>query len=643
VTTATGEARPRSGLVDIGGEINACVNEIHGWARTLGDAAAADALRAHAARPAPVTTVVVAGETKRGKSSLLNALLGSPGLSPVDVDVATASWVRFAQGPVAARVVPADGGAPVTIEVDDLGRWVSLPATGDDEALERSLSVHHVEVDLPAPVLGGLVLVDTPGVGGLHAGHGRLTLAALDDATALVFVTDAGAPMSEPELVFLEQAAERVAAVVIVVTKIDDRPGWKRVIEENRANLAARGSRFGRAPMIGVSSVLAEQARRASSDGDHELAADLRRASGFAELEGTLMTRIRPAGRALAAANTLQLARSIGSRLERRLSDAAVAAGGDPEATTALEAEQRRLADLQGARAEWGTRLDRLLNVDARADVRNLVRSRTQELRETWEARCLAAGRGDRERLIVELDADLDALWSSATATARELVAGAARQIVEGILADDEVAGLAEVGGGARGPLGEFRSAQSGAVDALATAGGAMGGYMLVARGIDVALLLFGGPVGGAAALTGMAGTALGAVPVAGAGAWAFLSRSVRGTHSQRVELRSWGAREIDRVGADLHAELERSLGRCRVEISDAVRNRLVIRESEVAAALASARSAAARSTAERDALRREVATRLARLRQDLSAVDDLLVRVLRAARLTARPREDGR
>src|SRR6187200_2911257 len=40
--------------------------------------------------------IVVVGEVKRGKSSLVNALLGHTGLSPVEVDVATNSFLRFA-------------------------------------------------------------------------------------------------------------------------------------------------------------------------------------------------------------------------------------------------------------------------------------------------------------------------------------------------------------------------------------------------------------------------------------------------------------------------------------------------------------------------------------------------------------------
>ena len=60
-----------------------------------------------------VSSVVIVGETNRGKSSLVNALLSAPGLSPVDADVATSTYLVFQHGPSWAargdartRVVP---------------------------------------------------------------------------------------------------------------------------------------------------------------------------------------------------------------------------------------------------------------------------------------------------------------------------------------------------------------------------------------------------------------------------------------------------------------------------------------------------------------------------------------------------------
>ena len=57
-------------------------------------------------------TVVVVGEAKRGKSSLINALINVPGLSPVDSRVATSTYIMFRRGPKprSVRAAPAHRG-----------------------------------------------------------------------------------------------------------------------------------------------------------------------------------------------------------------------------------------------------------------------------------------------------------------------------------------------------------------------------------------------------------------------------------------------------------------------------------------------------------------------------------------------------
>jgi len=66
---------------------------------------AAEVGRARSVKPARPTIVVV-GETKRGKSSLINALVNVPGLSPVDPQVATSTYITIQHGPqLTARAI----------------------------------------------------------------------------------------------------------------------------------------------------------------------------------------------------------------------------------------------------------------------------------------------------------------------------------------------------------------------------------------------------------------------------------------------------------------------------------------------------------------------------------------------------------
>jgi predicted GTPase len=214
-------------------------------AQASGDPDAENRLRAELAKPpAPRTSVMVVGENKRGKSSLLNALLGQPGLLPVDTDVATSGHlaITHADKPGARVSAVSEAGDEHTVEIplESIGTYASMAGNPDNVQ-----NVRAVEIGLDHPLLArGLTLVDTPGVGGLEAGHTAITLAQLPYADALVFVLDPNAPMTAPELAFLEEATKRIETVLFVLTKTDAFPGWPKIVEDNRELIAARAPRF---------------------------------------------------------------------------------------------------------------------------------------------------------------------------------------------------------------------------------------------------------------------------------------------------------------------------------------------------------------------------------------------------------------
>ncbi len=129
--------------------------------------------------------------------------------------------------------------APVDISPEALSEWVSV---AENPGNRRSVSF--VDVGVPTGLLQGLVLVDTPGAGGLDASHARITMTAVQQADALVFVLDAAAPLSRPELAFLQEASERIDRVLLVLTKRDLFPGWPAVLDEDRRLLQEYAPRF---------------------------------------------------------------------------------------------------------------------------------------------------------------------------------------------------------------------------------------------------------------------------------------------------------------------------------------------------------------------------------------------------------------
>jgi Dynamin family len=105
--------------------------------------------------------VVVVGEFKKGKSTLVNALIGQQ-LLPVSLRPMTAvtTVVRYAPEP-RALAFPRGPGAPKEIPLAELAAYVGTSADGPDE----SARLRYVQVTAPLPSLAGLELVDTPGLG----------------------------------------------------------------------------------------------------------------------------------------------------------------------------------------------------------------------------------------------------------------------------------------------------------------------------------------------------------------------------------------------------------------------------------------------------------------------------------------------
>lgn len=317
-----------------------------------------DRVRAAGARlTRPATAVCVVGEFKQGKSSLVNGLLGVE-VCPVDDDLATSAitLVRYGEqlGAVIRRKV--DGKAVAEqIPVEQLSEWVSEAGNpGNHKGVER------VEITAPGAILKqGLVLVDTPGMGGLGAGHAAATLSFLPFADGVILVSDASAELSAPELAFLQRASELCPTVLFAQTKIDLYPAWPTIVERNRGHLSRAGIDIG---VVCVSSTLR---RAALTRKDRELNG----ASHFPELIAALGSKVVEPAKATAADRCAADARSIASLLRAGLSEekALLADPSKLAATMAeLDAAKARLEHLRGPAAKWaqllGDRVSELSN-----------------------------------------------------------------------------------------------------------------------------------------------------------------------------------------------------------------------------------------------------------------------------------------
>jgi dynamin family protein len=304
-----------------------------------------------AARPKKPAVVVV-GETNRGKSSLVNALLATPGLSPVDADVATATYLVFDHADAwGAQACYPGQLAPVPIDLGQLINWVSAA----HELPPGQIPPRYVEVTGPVPLLERLSLVDTPGVGGLDSMHGELAKEAAAGATALLFVVDASAPFTSTELQFLRDVGERVETVVFALTKVDMFRGWREVMEADRQLLRDHAPRFADSVFHPVSARMFETAAKAPNE---QMAAMLREKSGVAAVQTALQELLVGRSAMLGEANTLRALSSALGELKAKLqAESRALSAGEAEAEQLRERRDQLQAERRTSTRGWQLKL----------------------------------------------------------------------------------------------------------------------------------------------------------------------------------------------------------------------------------------------------------------------------------------------
>ena len=357
---------PAIALVDLG--IKACtVFGREDFAARLG--------RLRATLDDPSVHIVVAGEFKQGKSSLINALLGMP-VCPVDDDVATAvpTFVRYGAEKAATLVYDGDPPRREPVPFDDISQHIVEDG--------RSGGPARVDVTVPRKILnGGLVMVDTPGVGGLGSAHAAAGLAAISVADAVLFVTDAAQELTRSEVEFLRQARDLCETVICVLTKIDFYPAWRRIRDLDAGHLRTVAD----IRILPVSSPLRARAVQASNQA-------LNVESGFPDLVKFVQEQVGGGAAARlsadAAGEVVAICDQLISQFEAErgsLADPAIA----QRVVDELNATKRQVEELKTAAARWNVTLNdgtADLTADVDHDLRDRIRKITSEADDAIDA-----------------------------------------------------------------------------------------------------------------------------------------------------------------------------------------------------------------------------------------------------------------
>jgi GTP-binding protein EngB required for normal cell division len=160
--------------------------------------------------------VALFGRVSSGKSSLLNALLGTA-ILPVGVNPITAVPTRLRYGAELRAEITFAGGREEVVALDEFSRLVSEEGNpGNQRNVARAL------VEVPSPRLKqGIVLVDTPGLGSLARRGAAETMAYLPGCDLALMLVDAAATLNDEDIGTLRLLYEGGIPALVLVSKAD--------------------------------------------------------------------------------------------------------------------------------------------------------------------------------------------------------------------------------------------------------------------------------------------------------------------------------------------------------------------------------------------------------------------------------------
>lgn len=162
-------------------------------------------------------TLAVLGQFKRGKSSLMNAIIGRE-ILPTGILPLTSAITVLKYGPAERLIIHYENSIfPDEIPLSAIAKYVT-----EKENPGNIKKVKTAYVELPIPFLRrGLEFADTPGVGSVNTANTLTTYNFLPHCDAVFFVTSADAPLTDIELIFLHKISKYIKKIFFIVNKID--------------------------------------------------------------------------------------------------------------------------------------------------------------------------------------------------------------------------------------------------------------------------------------------------------------------------------------------------------------------------------------------------------------------------------------
>jgi hypothetical protein len=168
------------------------------------------------------------GQFKRGKSTLINALIGEPVLPVGFIPVTAVPTVIRYGAHKKARIKFADSFWK-DIDPSELNQYVS-----EQHNPENQKRVVGSELFVPSTLLStGMCLVDTPGLGSVWTGNTATTQAFVPHIDAALVVVGADPPLAGEELALVEDVGRHIQNLILILNKAD------RTTDDERAAAVA--------------------------------------------------------------------------------------------------------------------------------------------------------------------------------------------------------------------------------------------------------------------------------------------------------------------------------------------------------------------------------------------------------------------
>lgn len=171
-------------------------------------------------RQEPVS-IAVLGRVKRGKSTLINALLGraDDAVAPIDRLPASSAISRFRWSETESAVVHFRDGRKESIPFARIREFATEVGNSENQRGVESLEIRGPFARLEKE----LEIVDTPGAGSIHEHHDALVHAYIPHADAVIFLVSARMPIDQEELELLRALKTHdIQKVFFAMNRVDE-------------------------------------------------------------------------------------------------------------------------------------------------------------------------------------------------------------------------------------------------------------------------------------------------------------------------------------------------------------------------------------------------------------------------------------